>query len=536
LVWTSAVVDIVVTNPLPPALEVSIVSPANLSSFCQGQDLVINAVVTDAIGGAQVEFFVGGATLLGAATVSPYRITWPAPPSGTYSLTALATDGLGNAATSPAVEVVVAQQCGQVAIVRAIADPEIDTLRHYLFADMQFSSTVYDQQQLAALGPQALAIYDLVIWDGLGTSTNGLAAPTVDALYAAYTNGRPLYLMGERLASAGTTLPQPEQSEWTALTRLSAPSGAGGDGTVAVHSSDPSNPILYAGQFGTVSNFAYPARLDLATNVDANTEVIGTSGGADVLLACPASQASDTGQTRLFTQDTRVCPPDDPGSTNMLRALFENAAYWLLRGSWCVNNDVEVYPQADATPDPALAGSLLEYDVQVIRGGECPATGVVLTNVLPPGVQFFSARSAQGTICYDPAARQVTFSLGYLGLSSRPSLSLTVMPVAAGPLTNVFGVVLNRQFFNAIQVVTNVTEVLPGPDLTPTLGIRLLSPSQYELYLSGVTNVAYEIGSSPDLTTWTTVTNILGPDWEMLAAPTNTCSRWSLFYRAKVAP
>ncbi len=528
---TSAAVNIVVSNSLLPGLAVSILSPVSLSSFCPGDNILISVAVSNAIGVAEVELFAGGATLLGTLSASPYSLTWPAPEPGAYMLTARATDGQGNKAVSGVVEVFVTSQCGVVAIVRSLADPEIDSLQSYLFADQGLGSHVYDQGGLTA---QALDGYKLVIWDNPGLGTNGLAPGTVDALYGAYSNGIPLYLIGERLASGTANLPEPEQSEWAALTRLSASSGLGGDGVIAVQSSISFNPVL-DGLFGTVTNFAYPARLDLATNVDASTEVIGRSGGADVLLAYPGFQVINTGQTRLFTQGLRVEPLDAPGSTNLLRGLFENTVYWLLREAWCI--DVAMYLQSSPTPDPAQAGQLLEYDLQVTRGGECEATGVVVTNVLPAGVQFVSAQSEQGAWSYDPGARQVTFSLGYLGLSSRPSMSVTVMPVAAGTITNVTGVRINGVVVNPLEsVLTNVTEVLAGPNLAPTLGIRLTPPAGYQLKLAGVANVSYAVEASTDFKTWVAVTNAVGPAWSMLAGWSGRTNAASLFYRARVAP
>jgi hypothetical protein len=85
-------------------------------------------------------------------------------------------------------------------------------------------------------------------------------------------------------------------------------------------------------------------------------------------------------------------------------------------------------------------------------------------------------------------------------------------------------------------VITNVTEVLAGEDLTPTLGIRLLSPRQFELRLSGVTNVAYEVQASADLETWTTTMNVPGPEWKLLSSPPDISNRASLFNPARVAP
>jgi uncharacterized repeat protein (TIGR01451 family) len=363
----------------------------------------------------------------------------------------------------------------------------------------------------------------------------------VDALSTAYfTNQIPIYFIGERIPSApeGTTLSQTEQSEWSSLTRLSPPSGSGGDGTVAVHSSIPfaSNPIL-DGMLGTVTNFAYPARLDIATNLDPATEVLGTSGGADVLLAYPGFQVADTNQTRLFTQDVRVSPPDDPGSTNVLRALFENTVLWLLREESCI--DIAIYLQAGPTSNSAPVGQPLAYEVTVTRGGEsqCPATGAVVTELLPAGVQFVSAQSTQGTSAYDPVARQVTWRIGYLGASSAPSLTITLMPVAVGTITNVTEVRINGTWVNQDDSAsTNVVDVLPGPSLAPTLGIRLVSPSQYELQLTGVADVNYTVEASTDLKTWVAVANVVGPSWSMIVRTSGSTNAAKLFYRARVAP
>jgi len=524
---TSAAVNIVVSNSAPTGLAVSVVSPVRLSSFCPGDEIAISVLVSHAAGVAEVQLFAQGATLLGTGA-APYSFRWPAPGPGAYLLTASATDGQGNEAISSEVEVFVTSHCGEVAIVRSMADREIDSLQNYLFVDNGLGSHVYDQGGLTA---QTLDGYRLVIWDDPGLETNAVAPGTVDALYGAYTNGVPLYLIGERLASGTTNLPEPEQSQWTSLTRLSASSGIGGSGAVAVTNGLAFNPIL-GGPFGGVAAFPYPAQLDLATNVDASTQVFGQSGGADVLLAYPEFQL-DTGQTRLFTQGLRVAPLDDPGSTNVLRALFENTVLWLLHEAGCV--DVNIYLQSTATPDPAQVGQLLEYDLQITRGGECEATGLVVTNVLPVGVQFVSAQSEQGIWSYDPVARQVTFWVGYLGLSSQPSLSVTVMPVVALTITNVTGFRANGNSGNAINPVSTVTEVLAGPDLAPRLGIHLTTSAGYELELSGVANVRYDIQASADLNRWNAVTNVLGPDWQTTLGLNASPGNSRLFYRAEVA-
>jgi uncharacterized repeat protein (TIGR01451 family) len=527
---TSAVVNIVVTNAPTQELAVSILTPANYASFCLGQSVVISAAVTGATTPVQVEYLTGDGTSLGTASSDPYNLTWLPTQLGTYSLTARAKDKSGTALSTNQVQLIISSQCGEVAIVRVADDPEIEELQNDLFLDLKLGSYVLGQELLSA---GALNTFILAIWDGLGTSTNGPTPGAVDALYAAYTNGIPVYLIGERLASGATLLHEPERSWWTSLTRLSAPSGTDGNGTIVVQSSLGYNPIL-DGFFGTVTNFPYPAQLDLATNTDANTEVLGTSGGADVLLAYPGFQVVDTNRTRLFAQEVRVSPPDVPQSKGVLRSLFENTVYWLLGEGWCT--DVALYPQSSATPDPAQVGQPLEYHLGLTRGGECEATGVMVTNALPAGVQFVSAQTDQGSWSYDPVARQVTFLLGYLGVAAQAQMTITVMPVAAGMITNLAAVRANGAVVNPGQsTLAEVTDVNPGPDLTPTLHIRFISANVYDLSLDGAANVAYDLQSSPDLKTWTTVAIVLGPHWEKVFTLGNSGSPAGGFYRAGLA-
>ncbi|MFZ6656231.1 Ig-like domain-containing protein [Undibacterium sp. TJN19] len=57
--------------------------------------IILNATAADSDGSiAKVEFYNGG-SLLSTVTTAPYRFNWNDVTSGTYSLTAKATDNLG---------------------------------------------------------------------------------------------------------------------------------------------------------------------------------------------------------------------------------------------------------------------------------------------------------------------------------------------------------------------------------------------------------------------------------------------------------
>src|SRR5262249_59468852 len=70
----------------------------------RGSSITVSANATRTNGQrpiTKVEFFAG-TTLIGTDTTSPYSIVWANVPSGTYSLTAKATDSTGATATSAA--------------------------------------------------------------------------------------------------------------------------------------------------------------------------------------------------------------------------------------------------------------------------------------------------------------------------------------------------------------------------------------------------------------------------------------------------
>ena len=94
---------------------VAIVEPANGATFAAGQSVTITAEAMDSDGSiARVEFF-SGSVKLGEDSSSPYIFAWSNPPSGSHTLTAIATDDVGGQTTSAPVTInVTAGPSGQV--------------------------------------------------------------------------------------------------------------------------------------------------------------------------------------------------------------------------------------------------------------------------------------------------------------------------------------------------------------------------------------------------------------------------------------
>jgi hypothetical protein len=92
----------------PPSA--AITSPAAGASFIAPADIVVEAAAEDVDGTIQrVDFFADSAPI-GSATAAPFRVTWPAVPVGSYTLTAVATDNQGASGTSAEVDVTVAPE------------------------------------------------------------------------------------------------------------------------------------------------------------------------------------------------------------------------------------------------------------------------------------------------------------------------------------------------------------------------------------------------------------------------------------------
>jgi hypothetical protein len=101
----SAAVAVTVANvadATPPTVGITAPAAGNVTGT-----VTVSANATDNVGVAQVQFFAG-ATALGTDTTAPYSVQWnSATASGAQQLTAVATDGAGNATTSAAVAVTV---------------------------------------------------------------------------------------------------------------------------------------------------------------------------------------------------------------------------------------------------------------------------------------------------------------------------------------------------------------------------------------------------------------------------------------------
>jgi PKD repeat protein len=102
-VTTSSPVSIIV-NTLPT---VSLTMPAPGQQFSSPGTVTLGATASDSDGTITKVDFYQGSTLLGTDTTSPYTFTWINVPTGVYSITARATDNVGEVTISSAVSITV---------------------------------------------------------------------------------------------------------------------------------------------------------------------------------------------------------------------------------------------------------------------------------------------------------------------------------------------------------------------------------------------------------------------------------------------
>jgi uncharacterized repeat protein (TIGR01451 family) len=94
------------------------------------------------------------------------------------------------------------------------------------------------------------------------------------------------------------------------------------------------------------------------------------------------------------------------------------------------------------SPDPVNTGETLTYTLTVNNYGPSDASGVTVTDMLPPSLTFGSATPSQGT-CSE-AAGTVTCTLGDLADGSSATVTITGTPTVTGTITNQVSVKSNQ--------------------------------------------------------------------------------------------
>ena len=140
------VFTLVNSNSTVGSVSVLLTNPPDGAVYAAPATIPIRASATTISGSISRVVFFNGTTNLGEDVTSPYSITWNNVPRGTYSLSASATNSLGNSGVSPVVRVTVVGPVAQISV-----SPANATVAPY--ATRQFTATALDALG-AALLPQ----------------------------------------------------------------------------------------------------------------------------------------------------------------------------------------------------------------------------------------------------------------------------------------------------------------------------------------------------------------------------------------------
>lgn len=145
--------------------------------------------------------------------------------------------------------------------------------------------------------------------------------------------------------------------------------------------------------------------------------------------------------------------------TTTITSNYLNSAVYAMTG---VVAQVDVALSLTAAPNPVAVGAPLTYSLTVTNNSSTTATGVIVSNTLPPNVTLFSLLPSQGSATNQ--ADLVTYFVGSLPNGSAATLAIVVLPNTAGLLTNTasaFSLQTDSQPTN--NNVTNVTTAVNVP-------------------------------------------------------------------------
>jgi uncharacterized repeat protein (TIGR01451 family) len=176
------------------------------------------------------------------------------------------------------------------------------------------------------------------------------------------------------------------------------------------------------------------------------------------------------------------------------------------------------------------AGSDFTYTLTVTNGGPGAASGVVVTDTLPAGLNYVSA-SAPPTIL--SLGGPVMLNFGNIPAGGSSSATLTVHAAVAGFYTNLVSVTGNEADLalanNSAQIATGVATFIPA-----SLGsVTVHTNGSFTLILTGQPGQTYIVQASTNLVNWVPVnTNSASVIGKFQFTDSNVSSFKQRFYRA----
>ncbi len=313
--------------------------------------------------------------------------------------------------------------------------------------------------------------FQLVVASGTRNDTNQIRLRT----------GQVLLVPALRNNNTPLAIPDNSTNGVISTINVAGVEGAIGKLTVALHinHSAPSNLVVdLIGPDGTAINLAFQrgvaglgygtscVPLSARTTFDDNAQFpisvavppfVGAFRPEQALTAFYSKNgAALNGQWRLRVSDTEA------GAVGVLEC-WTLAIYPSVCEDGGGNCTTDLGLSVTASPEPAVQGINLTYNVAVTNQSLVSASAVVLTNVLPVGVTYDSATASQGGCSL--VGGVVRCDLGVIGGGSGATVAIVVRPTTPGSLTNTFTVSTSsadgNPGNNVATVVSTVTPPLP---------------------------------------------------------------------------
>jgi hypothetical protein len=504
-----------------------------------------------------VEFFQverGATNLLGKVGPAPYAWSFDRVlTEGPYTFVARATDNAGASAwsapvTSHAIDVsgdllVIgdATDGAAVSAVKSLANPFSIPKANDLFSCYLPQIRVLAE---AGLHFGLVAGFRAIIYAQRCQSAPQILPNVVDALWEAWSNGIPLYLIGERLPEAGADLEPAARKRWETLIGMTPAAGSSGPGEVTLRfpeSEGRVNELFTSNICGQrekppVTPFASPRSIPACTVLEGG-EIRADLNGVPVLIRHPAFEEPERPflGARLVL---RLClePESESGdehSAQQRSSLLQNGIMWLL-GARCENF------AASLTCSPVEDLQLCvpqRLTATLSNNGACAAGGVIVTQDVPEGLRILGASielADQG----DPSGevridgQRIVFGVGQVG--SRATIALHTWVAAEDPGNYVTTYERRARFKDDLKCEVPLT-VTAALCQCPRLDIRQ-DRDALVLVLLGTCQVSTELEESHDLLNWSGIRrNPPLPDQTSVwTVPRNQPG--GTFYRLRIVP
>jgi len=187
-----------------------------------------------------------------------------------------------------------------------------------------------------------------------------------------------------------------------------------------------------------------------------------------------------------------------------MRKLVVGSLFFVLIAHTAFAGTADLVITNGDTPDPVRLGNNLTYTLVVTNKGPNQAANVVVTDVLPVGIDFLSCTPSQGSYGHD--AGTVTCTLGTIANGGRATVTIVATPTQLGVFTNQVSAQTDdtdpNTGDNRANAVTTVNAANRAPDVT--------LPGNIILSVGASTNFAV-LAIDPDHDTGVSVTNKVKP-------------------------